>query len=133
MLGGFVGLGAEHPDDLQIGFDIEEVERVSAAATARTANPKDHGLGESTPALFWSAREAAFKAYLGDFQPQVVSQIALTEWQLREHQIYQFKFFASGASAGRGYAWRDGDFQFALAFWRPDSQIEKGCRTHSSR
>lgn len=129
MLGGYVGLTKDHPIDLQIGFDIEEIERVSKAAAARVANPKDHGIGDATPALFWSAREAAFKAYMGDSQPQVMSQIALTEWQLREHDIYQFAFFANGVSTGRGYAWTDGEFQFAVAFWTPDSQFEKGCRT----
>jgi len=129
LLGGYVGLTEAHPALLQIGFDIEEVDRVSPEASERVSNPRDHSIGGITPALQWSAREAAYKCLAGPSQPQVVSQIALTDWKLREHGIFQFQFSSGGLSPGQGYAWCDGDFQFALSLWTPLSQIEKGCRS----
>lgn len=129
MRGGFAGLTDAHPARLQLGFDLEEIDRVTEAAADRVASPRDHGFGKLTPARRWSAREAAFKALQGDCQPQVVSQIALTDWREREHGILQFAFDATGVSAGEGYLWDDGEFQYALALWTPDSQNEKGCRT----
>lgn len=129
MLGGYIGLTDKHPSTLQLGFDIEEIDRVTQAAADRVAHPKDHGFGLLTPAGRWSAREAAFKALQGDCQPQVVSQIALTEWEEHPHDILKFKFSASGVSSGAGYLWDDGEFQYAIALWSPESHIEKGCRT----
>lgn len=129
VMGGFVGLTPEHPLSLQVGFDLEEVERVNATTADRVGNPKDHGFASSTASLRWSAREAAFKALQGPCQPQVISQIALTDWRPREHEIVQFQFAATGTSPGLGYAWSDGEIQFALTLWTPDSQFEKGCRS----
>ncbi|MBX3016259.1 MAG: 4'-phosphopantetheinyl transferase superfamily protein [Bdellovibrionaceae bacterium] len=129
MRGGFVGLTEAHPSALQLGFDLEDIERVTEAAAARVASPRDHSFSPLTPAHLWCAREAAFKALKGDCQPLVVSQIALTDWRTREHDILQFTFTATGASSGQGYLWDDGEFQYALALWTPASHNEKGCRT----
>lgn len=129
MRGGFVALSAQHPSTLQLGFDIEDIERVTEAAATRVASPRDHGFGLLTPAHLWCAREASFKALKGDCQPQVVSQIALTDWLEREHDILQFTFSTTGVSSGTGYLWDDGEFQYAIALWTPASHNEKGCRT----
>lgn len=129
MRGGYIGLTDAHPSRLQVGLDLEEIDRVAPAAAARVASPRDHGHGALTPARTWSAREAAFKALKGDCQPQVVSQIALTDWDERPHGILRFRFQAMGVSAGDGFLWDDGEFQYALAVWTPDSHNEKGCRT----
>lgn len=132
-LGGFVGLNSSHPGDLQVGFDIEEVPRVSLAAVERISNHRDQSPScepEMRPALLWSAREAAFKALLGDSQPLVVSQIWLSHWQERNHGIWSYSFTSPGTSPGVGYAWVDeGAYSYALALWTPRSQIENGCRT----
>lgn len=128
QMGGFIGLAQGHPPTLQLGFDIEDIARVTDLVAERVAHPKDHAVSGRSPALLWSAREASYKALAGPCQPQVISQIALIHWKPREHDIYQFDFITSGLNAGHGYAWNDEEFQFAITFWTPDSHIEKGIR-----
>lgn len=129
-LGGFVGLTNVHDPLLQVGFDIEALERVEDSVVERVRNSKDEIPGFSdVAALRWSAKEAAFKSLAGDCQPQVVSQVILQDWIQREHNITQFTFRTGFTSAGTGYAWDDGTHQFAIAFWTPDSQTETGCRS----
>lgn len=126
-MGGFVGLTDLHPKSLQIGFDLEEIARVSEGVAKRVSNPRDQDPGaEHTPALLWTAREAAFKALIGPEQPQVISQIRLGPWQNPQENIWTFTFQSSGCAPGEGFAWEADELQCALCFWSRESQNETG-------
>lgn len=130
MRGGYIGLGPDHPKDLQLGFDLEEVDRVTEDVVRRVSHPRDEipGAGEETPALLWSAREAAFKSLRGPSQPQVISQIRFFDWKKNDQGLWGASFESSGTSPGKVFSWRDEESQFAIALWTPQSQFEKGCR-----
>ena len=70
-----------------VGFDIEETQRVSSQVAERMKNAFD--AAAPTPAAFWTAKEAAFKA-LGDKQPSIMSEIVIGNWQRVGDE--QFKF-----------------------------------------
>lgn len=117
-MGGFVGLTDLHPAGLQIGFDIEEIHRVTEAVTKRVAHHRDDNpLVEEPWALLWTAREAAFKALAGPEQPQVISQIRLGEWRNPQQNIWTFTFQSSGCAPGEGFAWTADELQYALCLW----------------
>ncbi len=83
-LGGYAFSIFSQNDIHQIGFDVEISQRVTAKISQRIAANEAEFREAPSPASFWVAKEAAFKALKGPFQPKVVSEIQLTEWARTE-------------------------------------------------
>lgn len=86
-LGGFAFAQFDYDRLLQLGFDIEETERVSSQVARRVCQSADEFEQAPSAASLWTAKEAAFKALKGANQPKIVAQIVLTSWTQIDSQI----------------------------------------------
>ena len=110
--GGFVS--AKRP----IGFDVEVATRVRPEIIARVASV-DECLATPTPALLWSAKEAAYKAL--PEQPTTISEITIFNWRSGNDGVFEFQIEVSHnealnkkLSACRGFAWETDGLSHAL-------------------
>jgi hypothetical protein len=83
--GGFV----INPGSVQVGLDLEEVDRVQEPAVARISRTDEYAAAPSA-ALLWAAKEATFKSLLGASQPSVLGQITINSWTQPESGIWRF-------------------------------------------
>ncbi len=86
-MGGFIATSRKPGETLQLGFDIEETDRVTAAIARRVCQQEDEFQKAPSPASLWSAKEAAFKSLKGPRQPAVVSEIVIGNWQKIDSQF----------------------------------------------
>lgn len=101
----------------EVGFDVEEISRISVPLINRTA-PENEKTQAPRPEFLWSAKEAGFKA-LSD-QLQTITQIECTEWQSHfENQVFSFRLKSSKTLDllhNKGFIFSDSDFLFAVFF-----------------
>lgn len=87
-LGGFVWINLKEPmPGLQIGLDIENSTRVHEVVAKRICKSEAEFKAAPSPSSLWVAKEAAFKALRGPKQPQVLSEVEITEWTTVDSQI----------------------------------------------
>lgn len=65
----------------QIGFDLEESNRVRPEIAKRVSFNEDEFAAASSAASLWVAKESAFKCLKGPRQPHVISEIEIGDWQ----------------------------------------------------
>jgi len=80
-VGGFALLSSHEGS---IGFDIEDIGRVTDAVAKRISAPGEQKPESLESDLFWAAKEAAFKALRGPRQPAVLSDFGLAFNQIDE-------------------------------------------------
>lgn len=85
-MGGFAFTQFDANHVLQIGFDIEEIERIKPEIAKRICQTAAEFENSPSPASLWTAKEAAFKSLKGSKQPPVVSRLELTNWQTVDSQ-----------------------------------------------
>lgn len=121
--GGFVAIRESSGRTPALGFDIEMRARVRPVIIQRILNRSDDIRKDAPQALIWSAKEAAFKALKGSDQPDVITEISLSEFKPISDEIWSFSFAVAPPetqlwkrppSFGVGYAWNEGDLQFSL-------------------
>jgi phosphopantetheinyl transferase (holo-ACP synthase) len=86
-LGGFAFTQFDYDQLCQLGFDLEETERVSHEVSRRICATQEEYDKAPSDAALWSAKEACFKALKGENQPKTVSQIVLTSWTQIDSQF----------------------------------------------
>lgn len=86
-LGGFAFTQYDTNESVSIGFDIEENERVSEEVARRICLTPEEFEKAPSPVSLWAAKEAAFKSLKGPRQPQVVSELEITDWNVTASQI----------------------------------------------
>jgi hypothetical protein len=69
-----------------IGLDLEEADRVGTEVLARVS--KDNTA--PTPTHGWCALEASFKAFSHHTGLKVLSQISVSNWELRKEEVWTF-------------------------------------------
>lgn len=117
LLGGFAFSQFDSNHVIQIGFDIEEDNRVSEPVARRICKTEQEFLNAPSSASLWAAKEAAFKALKGKTQPSVVSQIELVDWQqprsqFETVQVSAPKFYSF--SRIKGVLYKKSGFTFAF-------------------
>jgi 4'-phosphopantetheinyl transferase len=75
----------------RVGLDIEVSERVKDHIVQRVCRSQDEFNAAPTAAHLWVAKEAAFKALKGPSQPQLISEITVSDWQKSESQIETYR------------------------------------------
>lgn len=86
--GGFVAV----PAPFRIGFDIEEIARVSDQAAKRVCDDPEIEFAEAPSASsLWVAKEAAFKGLFEINQPTTVSEIEIGPWEIKSKHMECFK------------------------------------------
>lgn len=93
--GGWVAI----PLPARIGFDVEEGRRISEAVIARMSTEIERK-DSPNPSFLWCAKEAYFKALAQD-QPQAITQLNISDWELVEPDFYSFK--ATPHKIGHGW------------------------------
>lgn len=99
-MGGFAFTTFDSNHVVQIGFDIEEIERVRTETARRICDSPQEFEAAPSAASLWTAKEAAFKSLKGPKQPLVISALKLSNWQTVNSQIetveikdsYQFNY-----------------------------------------
>lgn len=113
-LGGYVFLPmTESAYADAIGLDIEIISRVTDPIVKRICKTEQEFKNAPSAAALWCAKEAAFKALRGADQPQVISEIEISEWKTNSH-FETFSFFSLGVRQS-GLCLRKGVYQFAIA------------------
>jgi phosphopantetheinyl transferase (holo-ACP synthase) len=86
-LGGFAFTQFDYDRLCQLGFDLEESDRVSHEVSLRICTTAQEYEKAPSNASLWTAKEAAFKALKGENQPSTLSQIVLTNWTQIDSQF----------------------------------------------
>lgn len=79
------------------GLDTEQISRVSPKIVGRIASEIELGKAPK-PAYLWAAKEAVFKALHAFEQPEIMAQIEITEWQLRDAASSSWQFIVQNSS-----------------------------------
>ena len=115
-LGGFAWTSSNQI--LGLGFDVEQVSRALPQVStriARTHIERDLALRKS--ALFWTAKEASFKALKNFRQPKVVSQVEISSWKNFSSHYESFEVSNAGMFDSprlQGLSWTVDDFAFSV-------------------
>ena len=115
--------GFAHTNDsgVQIGFDIELNARLEPRLAERVSHPQESYQEASSPAIFWCAKEASYKALRGPLQPKVISEIRLGNWTKWSSQIETFQILSIESrlkTVGLGAAARIKDHSIAIFTFR---------------
>lgn len=87
-LGGFIWINLPEPKaGLQIGLDIENSTRVHDVVAKRICKSEAEFKQAPSASSLWVAKEAGFKSLRGPKQPQVLSELEITDWQTVDSQI----------------------------------------------
>lgn len=87
-IGGFAWLSHDLKEQpMQIGMDIEVSSRVHEVVAKRICKTETEFKSAPSPSSLWVAKEAGFKSLRGSKQPQVLSEIEVTEWQTVNSQV----------------------------------------------
>lgn len=119
-LGGFVCSSA-----LDVGFDVEASARVSVAACERIAFDGREAAEAPSPAAYWTAKEAAFKALARTgLQPKTIAAVRVSGWRPARGpdaspdaflDAFQCEAHAQGLEAAlRGTTWRLGENEYCF-------------------
>jgi len=115
-LGGFAETQSDKIKTL--GFDIELNSRVTVAPALRIAvSDSEKAFAQQHPAIFWTAKEASFKALRPFQQPSVVSKVELGSWQKSESQFESFIIVNCAefkAPPLRGLVWIEQGYCFSI-------------------
>lgn len=117
LAGGFVAVANGSHHFPKVGFDIEEVRRVTRPVVKRISNESDDPDHRLPFELIWSAKEAAFKALKGPLQPLIIPTVALKSWKMITELDWSFRFSvtANPLTLGFGIASLRSDLQVAIA------------------
>ncbi len=85
-MGGFAFTKFDSDHVIQIGFDIEEIDRVRPEVARRICVTEREFTAAPSPASLWTAKEAAFKSLKGPKQPLIVADLEVTNWQTVDSQ-----------------------------------------------
>ncbi len=77
----------------QVGFDLEQTNRVHNEVALRVSDPDQFRKAPSAAALFVS-KEAAFKALRGPRQPAILSEVEILEWNTHDFSPPLYNFTA---------------------------------------
>lgn len=114
-----------------IGFDIEEIERVSAAVASRVQAPGDQPA--PSPAHLWVAKEAVFKCLFLGHQPVTSMQIAIQGWTPISDKNYLFRARVPNSETDlNGYGIVVPHRQQLLCFFANASQLRSSLSDRSS-
>ncbi len=111
---------SEVPFQIQIGFDLEVISRVTPALAKRVCSSEAEFTRSPNAAALWTAKEAAFKSLKGPLQPQVASDLEITGWKSNSRfEIFEFKVGSKSQNTPNlracGVSWSKNDHQFAVA------------------
>lgn len=106
--GGWVAI----PLPARVGFDVEEDRRITPAIIERMSTEQERK-DCPNPAFLWCAKEAYFKALAQD-QPQAITQLNISDWELVEPDFYSFK--SSPHKAGHGWVLKSEPFLYGICF-----------------
>ena len=73
----------------RVGFDMEDLSRVSPSIESRISQKED---GVYPLGFLWSAKEAAFKSTYGKNQVSSFNQIIIKNWTPKTESIWLFSF-----------------------------------------
>jgi len=104
--GGWVAV----PLPARIGFDVEEDRRITPSIIERMSTEQERK-DCPNPAFLWCAKEAYFKALAQD-QPQAITQLNITDWDLVENDFYSFR--AMPHKPGHGWVLAHEPFLFGI-------------------
>lgn len=75
----------------KIGFDVEELKRISTDIVKRVSDPHELKVSPK-PEFLWVAKEAAFKALSGHHEGLTMADFQASDWQSYfENQIFGFR------------------------------------------
>lgn len=86
-LGGFAFTSFDVNSIVQLGFDVEEISRITPVISQRICKTKEEFAAAPSAAHLWCAKEAAYKSLKGPKQPKVVSELELFGWENRDSQF----------------------------------------------
>jgi 4'-phosphopantetheinyl transferase len=107
---------------VQIGFDIEERDRVTEPIARRICRTDLEFQKAPSPSSLWSAKEACFKALKGPNQPQIISALEIEEWKAEDSQFETARLKNSEilySSQIEGVLMKKETFTFAFFIMRP--------------
>lgn len=118
-LGGFAIL---QDSQKQIGLDLEVSSRVSSKHISRISRPSERErISSVEPVVIWTAKESAFKACAGIFQPSVVSAIHLKDIKRIDNNAYFFEAGPEKTTLGiKGISYLIGQLCVALSVFSSD-------------
>lgn len=77
-------------ENIILGIDAEETDRVSETVITRVANAGDHKPKKFS--YLWTAKEAAWKAQRGPLQPLAFSLVSIKNWKVfKDLVLFDFK------------------------------------------
>ena len=88
-----LGGAAFAADGMQIGFDLEQTNRVHPEVALRVSDP-DQLRKAPTPAALFVSKEAAFKSLRGPRQPLILSEVEILEWKTHHFSSPLYNFTA---------------------------------------
>jgi phosphopantetheinyl transferase (holo-ACP synthase) len=112
-LGGFI-----YSPTLVVGFDIEEVSRISPKTVARIASPQEIAESPSVEIL-WAAKESLFKSIKENFDISLISQLQLLNWQkfsLAAPHLIDAEIYLSEGALGQTVSWIIDTHVFSFSF-----------------
>lgn len=115
-LGGFALLPFAFPD-YGLGFDIELTARIRPEVARRICRTQEEFAAAPSLASLWCAKEAAYKAMKGPWQPTTVMGVRIFDWQ-KTGASESFHFHAPenpAIPAGKGLSFHDEVYGLAIA------------------
>lgn len=110
-------LGGFAYSQFKIGFDVEELRRISIQILKRTALEPEFSACPK-PEFLWGAKEAGYKALSGDDSSLVISDLTTYDWQSHnENQLFSFRLKAEKTldfALNRGFIFSDAECLFAI-------------------
>jgi phosphopantetheinyl transferase (holo-ACP synthase) len=74
----------------KIGFDVEEVPRISEKVARRICTTDKEYQQAPSPSLLWVAKEASYKSLRGPRQPETITAVEIHNWSLLDRQTATF-------------------------------------------
>ena len=116
-VGGYALLHRAPHEQVQIGFDLELISRVTEPIARRVCQEESEFLQAPTPSALWCAKESAFKSLQGPHQPEVLPLVKISRWN-RNSQFEIFEFSVNHNSPPRktlGISWSKDVYQLGVS------------------
>ena len=110
-------LGGFAYSKLRVGFDVEEISRISHKILKRTSGEAE--IAECpVPEFLWVAKESGFKALSAGTGDLVISDLVCTDWQSHiENQVFSFRLKSEKTldfGLNKGFIFSEGVCLFAV-------------------